>query len=490
MKGVVSSGYNIINRLIRISAGRPGLRITLTVILVVSVWLTLSCEKEEIFSDSSARLVFSTDTLLFDTIFTSIGSATRHFKVINPYSKSLKISSLFLAGETDSPYRINVDGIAGSRFSDLLIRGGDSIFIFVETTIDPLGIDSPMIVEDSIVFYTNGNMQDVKLLSWGQDVNLLTDTIFKTATLTPEKPYLVHGFMMVDTGQILTLLPGVRIHFTKNSGLSVAGTILAEGEFDAPVVFEGARTEASYRNIAGQWEGIRIVPLSEGNRFIYARIRNAVTGITADHPANQGIPSLYLANSRIENMTFAGVFSTGAFINSYNTVFSNCGYHALSLNEGGNYTFNHCTVANYWRFSSRRTPSVLISNVYEDSPGTIVGKPLSFYFGNSIIHGSMRREIGYSLIPDANPDVTVSHSLLNVEDRDQSPINFIDCIFDPSPGFIDPAQNRFKLNEDSPAINAGDPEIGNLFPFDFDGRPRPNGSRPDAGAYEWYEEDL
>ncbi len=453
--------------------------------------LSLSCEKDPILEDPAAKLVFSTDTLLFDTIFTTIGSSTRHFKVYNPYDRSLEISSIRLSGDTSSPFRINVDGIPGREFSDILMRGGDSIFIFIEATIDPVNGNHPVIVSDSVVFTTNGNVQDVKLAAWGQDVEIIRDEVYGNETLSAERPYLVYGYMMVDTNRVLTLDPGVRIHFYRNSGLYVAGTIIAEGTGDNPVIIEGARTEASYRNIPGQWDGIRLMPGSTGNRFVNVRVRNAVNGILADTVYSEGSTTLYLADSRIENMTHAGLIGRGATIYAYNTVISNCGYYLVALTAGGDYTFYHCTLANYWNMSSRRTPSIVIENYYTDTGGGINVAPVRAVFGNTIIHGNNSREVGFSVHSEGTFDVLFDHCLAAVppaliEDFEGL---FVNCLTGVDPLFLDPAKYNFRPDEDSPAIDAGNPDTGNLHPLDFDGKSRISDNAPDIGAFEWYPEN-
>ncbi len=473
----------------------------LSFLLLLSGLLTNSCEKEGILDDPSVRLVFSSDTILFDTVFTGIGSATRHLKVYNNYKRSVEISSVALSGGENSSYRINVDGIPGYVFNNIVLPGGDSIYIFAETTIDPLDSNSPLVVEDSIIFQTNGNIQKIKLLAWGQDVNIIRGKTFQTTRLTAEKPYLIYDNVLVDTGHVLTLDPGVSLHFHRNSHLYVAGSVISEGDHDNPVVFEGARTETAYKNIPGQWEGIRILPVSSGNRFINTRIRNAVNGILVDTPATPAAlatpdtpaiiesPALYLANSIIENMTYSGIFARGAVIYSYNTIIANCGYHALALISGGDYTFYHCTIANYWKFSSRRTPSVFIGNYNSGLSAPMQSRPVSVIFANSIIHGYQQFEIGFSIQPDSNFDIAFSHCLLNKPHNLNSGIAFNNCISDIPPGFADSSGLNFRLDESSPAINAGDLIIANLHPFDFEGKVRPFGDGPDIGAYEWHEEE-
>ena len=148
------------------------------------VWFA-SCEREDISTSSSLKLKFSTDTVMFDTIFTTIGSSTQYLKVYNKNSHDLKISSIQLAGGSSSYYRINVDGVAADRVEDVTIRRNDSLFIFVEVTIDPNNVNSPLLVADSIVFTTNGNVQDVKLVAWGQDVNLVNAKTFESDSTLP-----------------------------------------------------------------------------------------------------------------------------------------------------------------------------------------------------------------------------------------------------------------------------------------------------------------
>jgi hypothetical protein len=140
-------------------------------IIALAIFSLFSCKKEEILKDGSATLVFSEDTIMFDTVFVSIGSVTKNFRIYNRYDDILKISSIRLAGGASSLYRLNVNGTPGKSFSDIEIRGGDSIWVFVEVTIDPNSAVLPYIVQDSIIFETNGNQQDIDLVAWGQNAH-------------------------------------------------------------------------------------------------------------------------------------------------------------------------------------------------------------------------------------------------------------------------------------------------------------------------------
>ena len=99
------------------------------IISLILIQLFFSCEKDEFNSSNDANLVFSEDTIMFDTIFSSIGSSTKIFTVKNPYNKNIKISSINLAGGQTSPYRINIDGISGTRLENIELREKDSLYI-------------------------------------------------------------------------------------------------------------------------------------------------------------------------------------------------------------------------------------------------------------------------------------------------------------------------------------------------------------------------
>lgn len=88
--------------------------------------LLFSCRKDEVLTDKSAKLEFSTDTVLYDTVFTSLGSTTKLLMIYNRNSRPLNISSIRLAGGVSSTFRLNLDGIPGKAFSNVEIPGDDS----------------------------------------------------------------------------------------------------------------------------------------------------------------------------------------------------------------------------------------------------------------------------------------------------------------------------------------------------------------------------
>ena len=102
------------------------------------ILLVIACRKTDDFTtDSAAKLAFSSDTLRFDTVFTSIGSATRSLKILNRNNKAVRISKIYLANKTKAVFNLNIDGVSGRSFTDVEVPAKDSIYVFAEVTINP-----------------------------------------------------------------------------------------------------------------------------------------------------------------------------------------------------------------------------------------------------------------------------------------------------------------------------------------------------------------
>src|SRR4030043_1531453 len=308
----------------------------------------ISCERFDRITDPDAKLRFSSDTVFFDTIFTTLGSTTKQLRVYNHYDQPLKISSIELVGGQESVFRLNIDGISVNSATNIEIPPKDSIYIFVGVTLDPNNANSLLMIQDSIVFVTNANIQDVDLVAWGQDVHLINGEIINSETWINDKPYLVFNSMLIDTNEVLTVEEGVIIHFHRDSRLYVAGTIVVNGTKDNPVTFQGDRLEQLYKDIPGQWDGLWLVPGSTDNRINYDIIKNGIIGIESDTLASIITPTLEISNSVIINMSAVGILGLGTTIKASNCVVGNCGQFALAFLYGGSYEFYHCTIANYW----------------------------------------------------------------------------------------------------------------------------------------------
>lgn len=296
--------------------------------------------------DPNALPSFSADTITFDTVFTSIGSATLSFKVYNRSNRPLLINSIALAGGETSFFRLNIDGEALPFISNIEVAPDDSLFVFIAVTIDPTNNNNPVVIRDSIVFNTRGKLQDIKIMAFGQDVHLIDGRIIHNTIWENDKPYLIYNSMAIDTGHSLTIQAGTQVYFHRNSSLIVWGTLLVEGTWEEPVIFQNDRLEEFYRIIPGQWGTIYIDPISRGNRINHAIILNAIAGIQIGYPSDYLIPELEISNCMIMNASFAGIYAFGSEINCYNTVIANSAGPAVALLRGGDYRFLHCTIMN------------------------------------------------------------------------------------------------------------------------------------------------
>jgi hypothetical protein len=185
------------------------------IIVVIEIFFVIiSCERDYLFRGGVDGLYFSQDTVLFDTIFTTIGSATHHFKAYNPYESDMTIETIKLAGGDESMFKININGFPGNIQNDIPLNGRDSIFIFVEVTIDPLQTNASFFTEDSILFYTKDRVQSVILKANMQEVIVLQGHIIKEdVKFTKEKPYLIYDSLTVEESRILTIESGTHLHF-------------------------------------------------------------------------------------------------------------------------------------------------------------------------------------------------------------------------------------------------------------------------------------
>src|ERR1700679_3789770 len=101
------------------------------VLLVVSVvLLVLSCRKNSFITSKDAIVLFSTDTVSFDTVFVTTGSVTQSVKIINANNQQLRLTDISLMGGSLSYFSINVNGSPGPEVNNINLAAGDSLYIF------------------------------------------------------------------------------------------------------------------------------------------------------------------------------------------------------------------------------------------------------------------------------------------------------------------------------------------------------------------------
>lgn len=457
------------------------------ILLLCTILVVFSCRKDAIITDSSAKLEFTTDTVMFDTVFTTVGSTTHNFRVHNKNKRAIVISSIELGAGVNSVFRMNVDGVSGTSFTDIEIPAGDSIYIFVEVTIDQSTGVLPFVINDSIVFVTNTNIQDVKLVAWGQDAHFFNSNLVCDMIWTNDKPYVIYNSILVDSGCTLTINQGVRVYTHSDAGIFVDGTLIVNGTVDDPVVFQHDRLESFYDDIAGQWYGIFILRGSTGSVIEHALIKNAFYGVSAGSFNNPDLNAFTLANApdvlikrtTIQNMTYTGIFGFLSNITVENTLINNCVQHSAHLAFGGSYSFTHVTMVNYGVTGvDHSDASVELGNFAESAQGHFSAE-LVATFTNCIIFGSLDEELIYDDDGILPLTYTYDNCLLKTE-LDVTGTGYSNILKNANPQFVDVATDDYHLGLGSPCRDSG---ILTFTGFDLDEISRD--VAPDLGAYEY-----
>lgn len=490
-------------------------RMTRFIILLFLTAAIVSCKKNQAGLETESGLEFSTQEVFFDTVFTGIGSATEIFKVYNRSKKEIIISKAFLEGGSSSQFRFNLDGTPGDQ-NEISIAAEDSAFVFVEVTVNPGSQNDPFVLEDYLVFITNGKTQKVKTVAWGQDAYYyFPDEVVQglpafsriikykeNPTWNDEfvwkndKPHVIYGYLRVDSSMTLKIEKGTQIHFHAGAGLWVASnaSLVVEGEKDEEVVFQGDRKEDAFDERAGQWDRIWINEGAESS-IRYAIIKNGYVGLqveTTPFDANAVMSSkkLTLQKTIIRNMVGVGLITRNFIIEAENCLFYEIGNQDLAINGGGDYSFKHCTFANYWSGSNRQQSLLFVNNTYQDINGDIVNKDLKARFDNCIIYGNKKEEVELDS-SDAVYDLVFNSCILRTEiDIATNGIRYLNCVTNPnngfnSPVFTSPGEFKFELYSGSSAQDIGDVTIPSSMKEADDIKGEMRDSKPDLGCYEF-----
>ncbi len=486
--------------------------------------LVSSCRNDFEFEPSAGKLEFSRDTVYLDTVFTNIGSSTYTLKVYNRSNKDIKIPSIRLGEGENSKYRLMVDGMSGKVFSNVELLAKDSMFVFIETTIDYneyANSDITFLYTDKIEFDAGDRYQKVELVTLVQDAVFLyphrdEDGVYEGLPVegsddmiygfvldesdpvngnelvwTNQKPYVIYGYAAVPNGKTLEVQEGAKVHFHDSSGIIVASnaSIQVDGTLENPVVFEGDRLEPFFSEVPGQWGAIWLTSGSVNNTINNAIIKNSVIGLYV-----QNSP-LDLNNVQIYNSSNFGIMAQTATINAFNVVVNNAGQSSVACTIGGNYNFVHSTMANYWNRGHRSLPALILDNTFEMPEGFL---PLNAHFENCIVFGSNSIELNINKAENSVFNYSFTNSLIKfidinnrytnnpLYDFDNTSIYLNSIIANNSLNnrveFVSPVQNDMRILDNSAAKGTANPNYSNT--NDILGNPR-NGSSQDMGAYNF-----
>ncbi len=493
--------------------------------IVISILFSACLSSDFDTTINKGSLTFSRDTLFLDTVFTNTSSSTRVLKVYNKSNQNLRIPSIYLERGNTSFYRLNVDGVSGNKIEDIDILAKDSLFVFVEATIDFNQVSNPLYI-DQIIFSSENDPQKVELVTLVQDAHFLfpqkdRDGIKETIEIgidddgnsiavegfylagnqqwNNDKPYVIYGFAGVSTGNALQISKGTQIYFHQNSGLIIeeGGSLKITGALGEEVVLQGDRLDQLYKENPGQWSTIWLRAGSVNNYLENVIIKNNDIGIVTDSLVSLNQPGLILKNVQIYNTSSFGILGRNAHVKAENVVVANNGNASVACTFGGKYQFIHSTLANYWNKSIRQFPTLYINNFLLSSGSentAFVNDLIQADFINCIIDGNQNKELILERIEGVSFNYFFQNDLIRFSSTNntsdplydfENTTYYLDNIFNGTSDFVNISQNNFLLGENSDAINQANQLRAQEVPFDLLGKDRR--TNPDSGAYQYFE---
>ena len=319
-------------------------------IAMIAVLLTACTDNDSFSTGTGNRLSFSEDTIRFDTLFSTIPSATQTFWVRNESGDGIRIRTARLERSNQSGYRVNVDGTYLDPVgSDFEVRKGDSILVFVEITTRENHSLEPQLVEDNLIFtLESGVEQRVNLRTYSWDAMKMTDLVVsRDTTIESSVPILVYGKgISVEEGATLTLR-NTDFYFHDGAGIEAKGNVMAES-----CLFRGDRLDhmfdyLPYDRVSGQWRGIRLSSTTGYSYFASCEIRNAVDAVICDSTRT------YFYDTVIHNSSGNGIYARHSTVFVDFCQLSNAYGDCLGL-FGCYAQVTYSTLAQFYPFSANR----------------------------------------------------------------------------------------------------------------------------------------
>lgn len=470
-------------------------------------WCLVSCKQNIISYDPNVQLRFSHECVVFDTVFTTVGSSTRRLMVYNPNENAVIINQVSM--QRGQYFHINLDGENDlSRMRDITIRGGDSLFMFIRVNVDPQSSDAPVLIEDTITFYVNEHLQQIALQAYGQNVNVLRSDsgllVYDCLILTNKRPYIIYDTLVVTND--LKIQAGAMLYMHNNALIHTYGNVTANGSLQHPITIRGDRTDrlfdsVPYRMASGQWNGIYLLHQKGTPRPIYKMnyvdILSGTTGLYVWSGSANSRPHLTFTNGRIHNHSAYGMVLQNVDATVANSEISNCASYCVYL-AGGTHHFIHNTIASYFGYpytninihnntSRANVAAVYINNLSKDHA------PTTATFRSCIITGSQRNNLLVATPLPSHYTGTFSGNYLradslpaafaerNVYASDSDSVVFRNIYY----RINEYRYYDFQLDSLSPARGIADSLTAVVYPTDRLGFPRKK--QPDAGCYEYQQ---
>jgi len=473
----------------KIIKNRPSLWVLLLTALLLG-W-GISCQKDQLVSGSTVSVYNETDSLQFDEVFTRQPQPTQSVKIFNGSEGAVSIRNIRLAGADASPFKINVNGQAGTDFTGLSLGKNDSLYIFVTVSLPEHADDAPFDVLDSIEYQYGDKTGKIILSATGLNAYYLTGgTISQDTSWTNKRPIVINGNIVVAQSATLHINPGTKVYTKAGKGIQINGRLEAIGGVDsaAQILMTGSRLDAPYNNMPGSWQGLSFGAGSVNNQLAYVHLNNAVNAIcdTAKSIASYNVHStvsLFLNSCIVMQSSKEALLFKHSSATLTNCLIYNSGMAIRAM--GGNYTLDYLTLAGYSNDYSYHTDPLLY---LADHNAEGLKDPLSLTATNCILTGD-NDPLDELSVDNIYNQFTLSFKNDLIKAATLPSVgNFTDCLFNVDPAFsvIDnrSAVYDFQPLSISPVIAAASPIQG--ITTDITGQQR-SSSAPTIGCYECKE---
>ena len=466
-------------------------------LLALLLCVMTGCQDDDSFSTNVSNILsFSADTVKLDTVFSAVPTTTRTFWVHNESGDGIRCTNIRLERGNQSGFRVNVDGVylgseSGYQASEVEIRKGDSIRVFVELTSPVNGRNKPWLVEDNLLFLLeSGVTQKVNLNAYSWDaIKYRNLHITNDTTLTGDRPIIVYGKLTVEEHATLTLAAGTTLYFHDGGGIDVYGRLCSQGEAGKEVILRGDRLDwmfdyLPYDLMSGLWDGIHFYETSYDNVMEFTDLHSSFNGIVCDS-ADVEKQKLTLKNMTVHNCQGKGLSTVNCKVTAENCQFTNTLYECVDI-LGGDVTMNHCTLAQFYPFDSNRRPAL---NYYSTTTMPLLRMDCI----NSIVTGYPEDVV---MGATENENIPFNYRFISsilrtpaVEDAE----HIIDVIFEDVEDTasvqgdkhfklvdINTQHYDFHLDSLSPAINKGSKD----YPVSDDRDGKARDDQPDIGCFE------
>lgn len=438
---------------------------------MAAVFASSGCERDFSNAPVSDDLVFSSDTVSFDTIYAGFPTPTLRVALRNVGDDDVTIGSVALAGGESSPFMVNINGVSACRAENVRLCSGDSLLVFVSVRDASVSGDLAFrCLSDRIVATGGASEWRTNLSAVVRNVKNMGGVLSADEQwLCDSIPYLVSDSVVVGSQATLLVGPGVSVLMGRNASLLIEGKLVVAAEPRHRSSFSSVRSDGIYSSVPGQWGGIRLAAGALAD-LRYCDVACASEALVCDSSSRLMTDGLW-----VRDASRTGVSLTKSEAVFANSIVSDCGGGAFSA-VGGRVGLRHVTVADYYSWDYRKVAALRFC-ASDDSDARLE-------VDNSIIVGSLSAEVEVDSLSAFS--ALFRSSLVKAEKSKvgEKADVFVDCAAAADAHFADRRSADFHLTERSAAVGLADDSLAGDLPTDFEGVLRDADSPWCAGALQ------